>query len=270
MSNSSVHHPYPPSRDNYAIGPRPPKSRNVLGVVALVAAVVGFVFACIPGALIVGWILLPIAFILGIVSLFLTGKGKWPGLTAIIVSIVGTVIGFVVFIGVVGSSIDDAIHDNDGKASNADSSSSSADSSASTSDRKKDNPHFGQKYEWDSGISVTVSEPEQFQPSETAANVQDIDPNDPNVRKFTVTLHNGTDKPLDAVTAHETVLSGGKEASFFADTENGIDGMASGKIQPGKDLTYDIAYALADPNDLSMDFSIYDDSYKNYEVTYIQ
>lgn len=270
MSNSSVHHPYPPSRDNYANGPRPPKSRNVLGVVALVAAVVGFVFACIPGALIVGWILLPIAFILGIVSLFLTGKGKWPGLTAIIVSIVGTVIGFVVFIGVVGSSIDDAIHDNDGKASNADSSSSSADSSASTSDRKKDNPHFGQKYEWDSGISVTVSEPEQFQPSETAALGQGVDQNSPNVRKFTVTLHNGTDRPIDAGAANEIALSGGKQADLIIDPENEITGGGTGKVQPGNDLTYAIGYTLADPNDLSMDISIYDDSYENYEVTYVQ
>ncbi|WP_258934510.1 hypothetical protein [Nesterenkonia pannonica] len=36
----------------------------------------GAVFACIPGALIVGWVLLPIAFILGLVSLFLRGRRR--------------------------------------------------------------------------------------------------------------------------------------------------------------------------------------------------
>lgn len=39
----------------------------------MIIAIVGFIFACIPGALIVGWLLLPIAFILGIVAVFLKG-----------------------------------------------------------------------------------------------------------------------------------------------------------------------------------------------------
>ena len=85
------------------------KPRNVLGIVALIASVLGFIFACIPGALIIGWILLPIAFVLGIVSLFLKDKSKWMGLTALIVSIVGTIVGISVFFAVVSSSIDDAL-----------------------------------------------------------------------------------------------------------------------------------------------------------------
>lgn len=90
-------------------GPQPEaKERNVLGIVALVVAAVGFIFACIPGALIVGWVLLPIAFILAIVALFLRGKGKALALTALIVSIVGTVIGFIVFFAVVATSFDNA------------------------------------------------------------------------------------------------------------------------------------------------------------------
>lgn len=86
----------------------PTKERNVLGIVALVVAVVGFVFACIPGALIVGWVLLPIAFILGIVSVFLPRKGKGLGVAAIIVSVVGTVVGFIVFFAVVANSFSEA------------------------------------------------------------------------------------------------------------------------------------------------------------------
>lgn len=82
--------------------------RNILGIIALIAAAVGFIFACVPGALIVGWVLLPIAFILGLVSLFLKGKKKWQGITAIIVSVVGTVVGVIVFFAVVAASFDDA------------------------------------------------------------------------------------------------------------------------------------------------------------------
>jgi energy-coupling factor transporter transmembrane protein EcfT len=91
--------PLPP-----ATGIAPTKERNVLGIVALVVAVVGFIFACVPGALIIGWVLLPIAFILAIVAVFLKGKGKALALTALIVSVVGTVVGFVVFFAVVANS----------------------------------------------------------------------------------------------------------------------------------------------------------------------
>lgn len=81
---------------------------NVLGLIALITAVIGFIFACIPGALIIGWILLPVAFILGLVSLFLQGKSKWMGITALILSIVGTVVGAVVFLVVVSTAFDES------------------------------------------------------------------------------------------------------------------------------------------------------------------
>ncbi len=59
--------PLPPSD---AAAPASGKT-NIVALVAMIVAIVGFIFACIPGALIVGWILLPIAFVLSIVSLFL-------------------------------------------------------------------------------------------------------------------------------------------------------------------------------------------------------
>lgn len=92
-------------------GPPAKKPRNVVGLIALIVAVVGTVFACIPGALIVGWILLPIAFILGIVSLFLPRKARAMGIIGIVLSIVGTIIGFGVFFAVVSSAVDDAFRD---------------------------------------------------------------------------------------------------------------------------------------------------------------
>ena len=91
----------------------PPATKpHPLGWVALALAVVGFVFACIPGALIVGWVLLPIAFVLAIVGFFLRGK-KWPVITALVLSVVGTVVGFVVFLTVVSDSVDEAFGDSD-------------------------------------------------------------------------------------------------------------------------------------------------------------
>lgn len=92
--------------------PATPPTRNVVGLIAFVAAIIGFVFACIPGALIIGWILLPVSFILGIVGLFLRGA-KWPAISAIVIAVVGTIVGVIVFATVVSDAIDDATGAND-------------------------------------------------------------------------------------------------------------------------------------------------------------
>ncbi len=84
------------------------KKLNVLALVAAIVAVIGFIFACMPGALVVGWILLPIAFVLSIVSLFLKGDKKWLGIVGLIVSIVGTIVGVIVFLGVIAGAANDA------------------------------------------------------------------------------------------------------------------------------------------------------------------
>jgi hypothetical protein len=83
-------YPPPPS----LAGPQAPAKRtNTIGLIALIVSIIGFVFACVPGALIVGWVLLPMAFVLGIVGVFLSGKAKGTSIAAIIVSIIGTVVG---------------------------------------------------------------------------------------------------------------------------------------------------------------------------------
>lgn len=85
--------------------------RNVLGLIALITAVLGAIFACVPGALILGWILLPIAFVLSLVSLFLKGRRRGAGIAGLIVSILGTVVGVIVFLTVVADAFDEAFTD---------------------------------------------------------------------------------------------------------------------------------------------------------------
>ena len=99
--------PFPPAPNT----PEPPK-RNILGIVALVLSILGLVLACIPGVIIAGWILLPISFILGLVSLFLPAK-KGMGIAAIIVAVVGTIVAVVVFVAVIGNAAADAFQDAD-------------------------------------------------------------------------------------------------------------------------------------------------------------
>ncbi|WP_110208685.1 DUF5067 domain-containing protein [Nocardioides daejeonensis] len=103
---SSPQPPMPPQQYSPPSSPQP--KSHVLGKIALGAAVVGFLFACVPGALIVGWVLLPIAFILSLVALFQQGR-KWPAITGLILSIVGTIVGFIVFAVVVVDAVDDAV-----------------------------------------------------------------------------------------------------------------------------------------------------------------
>lgn len=87
------------------------QAQNSVGIIALITAIVGTIFAVIPGALILGWILLPIAFILSIVSLFRKHQKRGQGIAALIISIVGTIIGIIVFVAVVGSAFDDAFNE---------------------------------------------------------------------------------------------------------------------------------------------------------------
>lgn len=99
---------------NWTEAPPPPaqqaasKEKNIPGLIALILGVIGVVFACIPGALIIGWVLLPVAFILGVVGLLLSGKSKGTSIAAVIVSVVGVVVGATVFLVVVQDAFEDA------------------------------------------------------------------------------------------------------------------------------------------------------------------
>lgn len=110
MNEPSGNMPYYP----YAGPPlTAPKRRNTLGLIALIASITGFVFSCIPGALIIGWILLPMALILGIVGVCLSGQAKGTSIAAIVTSVVGTVVGAVVFLTVVSNAFSDAFDTSD-------------------------------------------------------------------------------------------------------------------------------------------------------------
>lgn len=109
----TTHHaPYPPAQPPYSQPPQK-KQANVVGLIALIVGVIGFIFACIPGALIIGWIMLPIAFILSLVGLFLPRKTKWSAITALIVSVVGTIVGVLVFFFVIVGAVDESFGGSD-------------------------------------------------------------------------------------------------------------------------------------------------------------
>ncbi|WP_105567189.1 DUF308 domain-containing protein [Microbacterium halophytorum] len=107
-------HPGAPVPPHGGLPPQQPKEKNTVGLISLILGVVGFVFAFIPGALIVAWILLPAAFILGIIALCLKGKSKWMGLTGLILGIVGPIVAGIVFTTLVVGAFDEAFDEASG------------------------------------------------------------------------------------------------------------------------------------------------------------
>lgn len=109
----SQYSPYPPA---------PELDSNPLGLVGFILAVVGTVLACIPGIMVVGWVLLPIAFIVSIVAVCLRGRKQGFGITGLVVSVVGAllaVVMFVVLISTVFSDVMDEISDAQGSSGGA-------------------------------------------------------------------------------------------------------------------------------------------------------
>ncbi|HWV49436.1 MAG TPA: hypothetical protein VN035_08265, partial [Microbacterium sp.] len=70
---------------------------HILAWIALGAAALGFILACIPMTAIIALVLLPIALILSIVALFMKGA-KWPAITGLILAVVGGIIGAIVLV----------------------------------------------------------------------------------------------------------------------------------------------------------------------------
>ncbi|MDO5030681.1 MAG: hypothetical protein Q4E11_08885 [Corynebacterium sp.] len=114
-------------------------AKPIVGYIALVVAIIGLL-GCIPGALIVGWVALPIAFILAIVGLFQRNLSKKPAIAALILSVLGLVISPIVFVSSVGNAVDDAFNQ-DTTASNPDGSKTdSSDTGAAGSTRENPLP----------------------------------------------------------------------------------------------------------------------------------
>ena len=72
-----------------------PQQRNYVAIAALTLAVVGFVLACTPSAVLVSLIALVIAFFIAIISLCIPGGPKRQGVYALVLSVVGFAVGVV-------------------------------------------------------------------------------------------------------------------------------------------------------------------------------
>ena len=188
--------------------PAPDRKPHVLGIIALAAAAVGFVIACIPGALVFGWGLMLIAFVLSLVALFLRGA-KWPATTGLIVSISGPIIALLISFAIDSTPFGGTLGDFDD---------SIPESSEFAEDPMDDRDFaqipplsavgdlaFGETMVYEDGVELTVSAPEPFSPSEDALGVDQ----DTNV-VFTLTITNNSTQELEPF-PWPWVISGGQE-----------------------------------------------------------
>lgn len=65
---------------------------NLLGVLSLTIGIVGLVVACIPGAMWIGWGLVPVALLLGIAGVRLRGRGKRAAIGGIVAACVAVIV----------------------------------------------------------------------------------------------------------------------------------------------------------------------------------
>ena len=234
--------------------PPEPGKVNVLGVVALVIAAVGFVFACIPFVQLVGLVLLPIAFVLAIVALFLPGA-KWPAITGLIVSVVGAIVGAIVFavvtIGVVGQVVDSGVipeieEQLEEEFSPVPTEEASDDAGGASTEALA----FGDTQAWDDGVSMTVSEPEPFTPSDLAAGADQAED-----VIFTLTITNDSSENVQPVVL-PSLDSDGVEATriFDVGAEGGQVGIPpTTAVLPGESITWREAWSVADADALTME-----------------
>ena len=99
---------YPPAYGAQA--PAAPAGLSILGLVGLGLAALGTILSCIPVIFWLGWLLLGAGFIVSLISLFLKGK-KWPGISGLILSVVGAVIAVVMFFVIVFATVSEVVRD---------------------------------------------------------------------------------------------------------------------------------------------------------------
>lgn len=105
---------------------------------------------------------------------------------------------------------------------------------------------FGSAYTYPDGLEVSVSEPQPFTPSSTAAggsaHTDHI--------SISITIVNGTSAAFDPTLTFATVQSANTEGDPVFDSGQGVGGSPNTTILPGRETTFTYAFGVDDPNDV--------------------
>jgi hypothetical protein len=111
---------------------------------------------------------------------------------------------------------------------------------------------FGKSYAWDDGVSVTVAKPTKFTPS--AYTVTD---KSKSYLKFTVTVVNKSNKPIDLGLTYISVKSRNEEAHEVFDSGSSLRGPPDTKVLKGRMSEFDIGFGVADPKDVALEIALH-------------
>jgi hypothetical protein len=114
---------------------------------------------------------------------------------------------------------------------------------------------FGKSYTWHDGVSVTVGRPTNFKPSAYA-----VVEKSKRYLKFTVTVVNKSNKPIDLGLTYISVQSGNEEAREVFDSMSGLRGPPDTKVLRGRQSEFDAGFGVANPNDLMLEIALHDNS----------
>lgn len=124
-------------------------------------------------------------------------------------------------------------------------------SDPSTSDSAGDmTATFGKAFTWEDGLSLSVSKPSPFTPSQWAAGTDQFK----KYVVFDVRVVNKTGKAWDPSLISATIQSSNKEGEEVFDSEK-LGDEPSTKLLNGREVKYKIAFGVADPKDLVLEIA---------------
>ncbi|MFB4350454.1 DUF2510 domain-containing protein [Microbacterium sp. CR_7] len=227
----------------YPSAPAAPKPFSVVGIIGLGLAALGFILGFIPVLNVVGFVLLGAGFIVSLISLFLKGR-KWPGITGLILSVVGTIIAAVVaFVFFVAAVATESVRDFPSSPPSSDSSTDGSEDDTSTPTEVVEGtlgePVTIEQYSGTSEITITAA-------TWSATDGTDIPSTNGGFVSLDVTVTGleGTSYVNPIYFAIETAEGAEGTYDYFADGQLGSDDLEAGDSVSGK-VTFDVAQSAS-------------------------
>jgi hypothetical protein len=106
---------------------------------------------------------------------------------------------------------------------------------------------FGENFEFEDGLSITVGEPKEFVPSPSATTG-----GEGQYVKFTMQLANETNAKISLSEVFVTVESGGGQAGDVVDKKHKMSGPPSAKLKPGDEVAWSQGFGVLDPENVTV------------------
>lgn len=109
---------------------------------------------------------------------------------------------------------------------------------------------FGDVITYKDGVSLSVSKPATYTPTDVAAGTVDGQDN----LAFTIVVTNNSKKNVD-VGGFPQVTSGGQQAHTITDLEKNVGVPPVTTLLPGKSIKWVAAFSVADPKDVTIEYT---------------